>query len=346
MRAFQMVGWQHDGELREVPQPDDPTTGQVLIKVAASGVCHSDLHIMHDLPAGLSPWSLPFTLGHEPTGWVEAIGAGVSGLEIGQPVAVYGPFGCGACASCRASFDNYCEHAATLSAAGHGLGADGGHAEYLLVPHARNVLPLGDLDPVRAAPLSDAALTPYHAIARSRDLLIPGSTAVVIGVGGLGHMAVQILKACTPARVVAIDTADDKLALAQQVGADVALHSEPASVLEVRNLTGGRGADLVLDFVGAEATIGLAVGMSRVRGAVTVLGIAGGTYPFGFYTVPNEVSLTTTYWGSARECAEVLALAAEGKIEVHVETFPLEAAGEAYARLAAGRIEGRAVIVP
>ncbi|HWB70411.1 MAG TPA: alcohol dehydrogenase catalytic domain-containing protein, partial [Solirubrobacterales bacterium] len=202
MRAYQLTEWQSPPELREVPVPE-PGPGQVLIKVGGAGACHSDLHLM-EWPAGTMAFDAGFTLGHENAGWVEKLGAGVEGLEPGEPVAVYGPWGCGRCRSCRLSAENYCERQAEIGAFGGGLGLDGGMAEYMLVPHARLLLPLGDLDPREAAPLSDAALTPYHAIKRSLRLLTPGSSAVVIGVGGLGHMAVQILGALSPARIVAV----------------------------------------------------------------------------------------------------------------------------------------------
>ncbi len=193
-----------------MPVPE-PGPGQVLVKVGGAGACHSDLHLM-EWPEGTMSFGVPFTLGHENAGWVEALGAGVEGLAEGEAVAVYGPWGCGRCRSCRLSAENYCERQAEIGAFGGGLGLDGGMAEYMLVPHPRLLLPLGDLDPRDAAPLSDAALTPYHAVKRSLDLLVPGSTAVVIGVGGLGHMAVQILRALSPARIVAVDTSADKLA--------------------------------------------------------------------------------------------------------------------------------------
>ena len=166
------------------------------------------------------PYRPPFTLGHENAGWVHALGAGVTGLEVGEPVAVYGAWGCGHCIRCRQGMENYCVNAATAGASG-GLGRDGGMASYLLVPAARLVVPLGDLDPVAAAPLTDAGLTPYHAIRRSLPKLVPGSTAVAIGVGGLGHMGVQLLAAMTAATVIAVDQRPEALELARAGGADV-----------------------------------------------------------------------------------------------------------------------------
>ncbi len=344
MKAYQLTAWQAPPELRDLEVPE-PSPGQVLIKVGGAGACHSDLHLM-EWPEGQLDVEPPFTLGHENAGWVEALGAGVEGLEVGEPVAVYGPWGCGRCRACRRSAENYCERQAEIGAFGGGLGLDGGMAEYMLVPAARLLLPLGDLDPRDAAPLSDAALTPYHAIKRSLHLLVPGSTAVVIGVGGLGHMAVQILRALTPARVIAVDVSADKLRLAREVGADEVLEPGEGAAEAIRELSGGLGAELVLDNVGANDTLALAAQVVRFESHLTMIGLAGGTFPFGFGALPFECRLTLPYWGTAIELMEVLDLAREGKIGAHVERFPLDRVAEAYRRLREGSLEGRAVICP
>lgn len=344
MKAYQLTAWQSTPELREVEVPE-PGPGQVLVKVGGAGACHSDLHLM-DWPEGTMDFDLPFTLGHENAGWVEALGAGVHGLEVGEPVAVYGPWGCGRCRPCRLSAENYCERQAELRAFGGGLGLDGGMAEFMLVPHPRLLLPLHELDPREAAPLSDAALTPYHAIKRSLSLLVPGSTAVVIGVGGLGHMAVQILRALSPAQIIAVDTSPEKLSLARDVGADEAIQPGGEAAEKIRDLTGGLGAELILDNVGADDTMALATQVARFQSHVTVVGLAGGSFQFGFGALPFEAQLTIPYWGTAVELMEVLDLARDGKIRAHVERFPLERVGEAYDRLREGSLDGRAVICP
>src|SRR5690606_30334705 len=151
-----------------IPVPE-PGPGQVLIKVAGAGVCHSDLHVLE----GAFPFEGPFTLGHENAGWIDKLGAGVEGLKEGDPVLVYGPWGCGRCHSCQRSAENYCENHASIPTMGGGLGSDGGMAEFMLVPSARLLVPLGDLDPVKSAPLTDAALTPYHAIKAALPSLTP-----------------------------------------------------------------------------------------------------------------------------------------------------------------------------
>ncbi len=345
MRALQLVGWKQEPELRDVAEPD-PGPGQVLVRVGGAGACHSDLHLLHDFEPGLLPFEPPFTLGHENAGWVHALGAGVTSLEIGQPVAVYGPTGCGRCRRCQLGMENYCERPAEASSMAPGLGSDGGMAPLLLVGSARHLVPLTSLSPAQAAPITDAGLTPYHAVKRSLGLLVPGSTAVVIGVGGLGHLAVQILSAICPATVIAVDTREEALALATDAGAAHAVLAGDGAAGEIAVFTGGRGADVVLDFVGSDASIALAVASSRTLGVITVVGIAGGTFPFGFFTLPYEASISTTYWGSIPELVEVLALAERGLITAEIEEVPLEQAADAYVRLAAGEVTGRIVVVP
>lgn len=344
MKAYQMVQWQTEPQLRDVEAPE-PGPGQVLIKIGGAGACHSDLHLM-EWPPGVVPAELPFTLGHENAGWVHQLGTGVEGFEVGEPVAVYGPWGCGRCRECRQSQENYCERQAEIGAFGGGLGRDGGMAELMLVPAARLLIALDGLDPVDAAPLTDAGLTPYHAIKRSLHRLVSGPSVVVIGVGGLGHMAVQILKAVCPARVIAVDVDEQKLRLAREVGADETVLSGEEAAAQIRDLTRGLGAQLVLDFVGADPTMKLATQVVRADGEITVVGLAGGTLPVAFGQVPFESPVAIPYWGSAVELMDVLALARDGKVRPHVERFPLERAHEAYERMRAGTLDGRAVIVP
>jgi alcohol dehydrogenase, propanol-preferring len=345
MRALQITAWKQPPEVRDVPDPD-PGPGQVVVRVGGAGACHSDLHLLHDFEPGMMPVPLPVTLGHENAGWVHAVGAGVTRLEVGQPVAVYGPWGCGRCHRCRQGLENYCERQAEIGAAGGGLGLDGGMAELMLVPDARLLVPLGDLSPADAAPLTDAGLTPYHAVKRSLPLLVPGSTAVVIGVGGLGHMGIQILRALSAAQIVAVDQRPSALELAVSVGADRVVESGDSAPAEIRSLTGGRGAEVVIDFVGVEATMALAAAVVRPLGHLTVVGIGGGSLPFGFWSVPYEAALATTYWGSVTELMEVLAMAESGHISAHAQQFPLHEGPEVYEKLAAGELTGRAVIVP
>lgn len=344
MRALQLVGWGKDAELRDVEQPE-PGPGEVLIRIGGAGACHSDLHLMHDFTEGMLPWVPPFTLGHENAGWVEALGAGVRGLELGQAVAVYGPWGCGRCHRCREGSENYCERQGELGAFGGGLGIDGGMAPFMTVA-ARHLVPLHSLAPVDAAPLTDAALTPYHAIKRSLPLLGAGSWTVVIGAGGLGHMATQILAACTPTEVIVVDRRLESLAFVSASGGVHTVLAGDDAAAEIRELTRGRGADVVIDLVGADDTLALGAAVTRQLGHLTLVGIAGGTLPFGFFSPQYEVSVASTYWGTLPELMEVLALAEQGKITAHVQQFPLTDAPHAYELLASGALQGRAVVVP
>jgi alcohol dehydrogenase, propanol-preferring len=344
MRAYQLVEWRQPPELRDVPVPE-PGPGEVLIKVGGACACHTDLRVM-DWPADLHPYRLPFTLGHENAGWIEALGAGVEGWRVGDAVAVYGPWGCGRCAACRQGREMLCERNAQVDAPIGGFGLDGGMAEFMLVPSARFLVPLNGLDPRDAAPLSDAALTPYHAIKSCLALLGPGASALVIGVGGLGHMAVQLLRAVTPARVIAVDVGESKLELAREVGAEETVMAGDSAAGEVRALTAGLGATVVFDCVGSDETMKLAAQVARDGGAVQVIGLAGGTLPFGYGRLPFGCSLTIPYWGSVVELLEVLELARDGRIRARTERFALDEAADAYARLGSGTLRGRAVVMP
>lgn len=348
MRALRLLSWKSDPVLVEVDDPT-PGPGQVVIRVGGAGACHSDLHLMREFDTGLLPWNPPFTLGHENAGWVHALGSGVTGWEIGQAVAVYGPWGCGTCQHCRVGIETYCENtsAAPVPSGGGGLGLDGGMAEYMLIPHVRHLVALPDgLEPASAAPLTDAGLTPYHAVRRSWGKLPPDSTAVVIGAGGLGHLAVQILKATTAARIIAVDVRDEALELARLCGADEILNSAPDTAQLIRAATGGRGADVVLDFVGSDSTLALGAAAARMLGDLTIVGIAGGTLPISFFSIGYEVSVQTTYWGSRPELVEVLELAARGLVQPTVTTVPLDQALDAYRLMEAAQVTGRIVVDP
>jgi len=345
MKALRLPAWKHEPELVEVPDPE-PGPGQVVVRIGGAGACHSDLHLMDDFEAGAVAWGPPFTLGHENAGWVDAVGAGVEGLEVGEPVAVYGSWGCGRCRRCRLGMENYCERQGEIGSMGGGLGLDGGMAPMMLVPSARLLVPLDDLDPAEAAPLTDAALTPYHAIKRSLALLVPGSTAVVIGAGGLGHMAVQILGELCPARIIAVDKRKEAVDRAVDGGADHGVVAGEAAAAEIADLAAGRGVDVVIDIVGSDDTLALGAAVTRPLGHLTIVGIAGGTLPVSFFGIAYEVSVATTYWGTFPELMEVIALASAGRIRAHIQRFALDDAMAAYQAMREGTLEGRAVVVP
>lgn len=344
MRALQYRAIGRSPELVEIEKPV-PGPGQVLLSVAAAGLCHSDTFLM-GLPADQYTFGLPLTLGHECVGHVAELGPGVSGVHEGELVAVYGPWGCGRCVPCSRGEENYCPDAAALGIAPPGLGAPGAMAEYLLVDDARHLVPVDGLDPAAVVSLTDAGLTPYHAIKAELGLLGPGSTAVVIGAGGLGHVAIQILKAVTAAQIIAVDTSEQKRELATSVGAHHVLPSDGGTAAAIRDLTNARGADVVFDIVGSEATLTTARECVRVDGSIEIVGIGGGLLPAGFFSTPFGVRVRNPYWGTRDELAEVIALARAGHIEVTVETFGLEEAPEAYRRLREGQVRGRAVVLP
>lgn len=342
MRAVRFIEAGRPPELVDVAMPV-PGPGEVLIKVGGAGVCHSDLHILD----GDAPIPGPFTLGHENAGWVAALGQGVEGWQEGDAVAVYGPWGCGSCHHCQTSAENYCDRHASIPSYGGGLGSDGGMADYMIVPSSRLLVPLGDLDPADVAPLSDAALTPYHAIKAVSDVLTPDATVLVLGLGGLGQMALQILRATCSSKVIAADIAPDKLAQGKAFGADHLVNSsDKAAIEEVRDLAGPRGVTVALDFVGAQSTIDMC---SRVVGRdsrLTVVGLGGGVLRYSANIPPYGTQASFPYWGSRAELLEVIALARAGRIRTNIEKHPLADAVAVYDRLREGKVPGRAVLVP
>ncbi len=343
MQSVRFVGVGRPAQLQEIERPS-PAPGQVLIKIGGAGVCHSDLHVLEENLG----FKAPFTLGHENAGWIAELGEGVTGFKEGDAVAVYGPWGCGRCHACQLSMENYCENWAQIDGFGGGLGLDGGMAEYMLVPSARLLVPLGDLTPAKAAPLSDAALTPYHAIMRSLPRLNPDSTVVVIGIGGLGHMAIQLLRVLTPLRIVAADVDDRKLEHAKGLGADDVVNNRNAAEAaeRIQRITGPRGAGLVLDCVGNQATLDLGAKLLGRNSAWTIVGLGGGHHDFHHGSTPYGASISIPYWGSRVELMEVIAMARAGRIHADTTEFPLSEAVSVYEKLKAGQITGRAVLVP
>ncbi|HVA27360.1 MAG TPA: NAD(P)-dependent alcohol dehydrogenase [Candidatus Baltobacteraceae bacterium] len=342
MHAFRLLA-QGPALVTDAPVPE-PREGQVLLKIAGSGACHSDLHVFEATKAGTSWFAPPFTIGHENTGWIEAVGAGVRDLRAGEAVAVYCAWGCGRCRACLISSENYCESTAVLR--GGGLGEDGGMANYMLVPAAKYLVPLGELEPRDAAPLSDAGLTPYHAVKRSLSLLTPDATAIVLGAGGLGHMAIQILRALTSAQIVALDIDDAKLARARELGADITFRSDDTARDAIKQHLSGRQADIVFDFVGLQATIDLGRKLVRPDGDFSIVGLGGGTMSYAQGKIAWGARVSTPFYGSIAELREVIALAQRGRIHAHVTRYPLERAAEAYQALHDGSLDGRAVICP
>ena len=326
----------------DVPEPGP---GQIRLRVTAAGLCHSDWFLM-DLPEDQYTYGLPLTLGHEGTGIVDKLGEGVEGVAVGEAYAIYGPWGCGQCHACSEGRENYCPYAADLGIVPPGLGAPGAMAEYVVIDDRRHLVPLGDLDPVETVSLTDAGLTPYHAIKAAEHKLYPGATAVVIGVGGLGHVGIQIIRAISAAKVIAVDISEEKLALASEVGAHHTVVSDAGAADRIRELTDGLGAETVFDFAGVQPTIDLSKAVVAVDGFVHIVGIGGGVMSAGFFQTPMGAAVRAPYWGSRSELREVLDLARIGAVNVHVERYGIEDAVEAYERLHHGDVRGRAVVVP
>ncbi|MGW6035112.1 NAD(P)-dependent alcohol dehydrogenase [Gordonia terrae] len=326
--------------IEDLPTPV-PGPGQVLVKIAGAGVCHSDLHIAAGEIPGLP---LPQTLGHENAGWIEAFGPGAdgNGLEIGDAVIVFGAWGCGHCRYCLGGAEQLCD--AYLWS---GMGPAGGYAEYLLVPSIRELLPIADLDPVQAAPLTDAALTPYSAVKKTLPFLVPGTSAVLIGAGGLGQFGIQFLKLLSAAKVIVVETDPGKRELAESLGADVVVdpRADGAEELVARH-AGADGAAAVLDFVGIDATMKLGAAAVGRRGVFVLVGLAGGAVPFAFQQVAAEARFMTSNWGSHSELEEVIELARRGDLVSNVEQHPLAEINAVFERLERGQITGRAVLVP
>ncbi|MCX4095858.1 NAD(P)-dependent alcohol dehydrogenase [Nocardia sp. alder85J] len=346
MRALQLVG-PGTLEMREVPVPEIGP-GDLLLRVGAVGICHSDSYVL-SLPFRLR--EDPLTMGHEIAGTVEAVGSGVTGRSPGERGLVYLCWSCGECRECLRGNENVCLAAGrTAMPPCPGLGPDGGMAEFVRIP-ANSFVPIGDLDFVGAAPLADAAMTPYHAIAGARDQLYPGATAVAIGIGGLGHLAVQILKAVADIRVIAVDIAADKLELATACGADLGLTAGPDTAARILELTGGRGAEAVFDFVGTEPTARLATESVAPNGAYRIVGLGGGALgldagPAGGPGLPWGATVRKSYGGTSSDLRASVVLAQAGRIHVEVEQFPLESGPAAFERLDRGDIRGRAVLIP
>jgi propanol-preferring alcohol dehydrogenase len=287
---------------------------------------------------------LPLTLGHEAAGVVTAHGEGAGFYPVGTAVLVYGPWGCGMCRNCSAGEENYCTAPGGVKPPG--IAVEGAIAEYLVVDDERHLIPLQGLDPVQAVALTDAGLTSYHAVKQSVGRLGPGTAAVVIGAGGLGHLAVQIIRALGASTVIAVDVAEDKLRLTRELGADHSIISDDRSAERISRLTNGMGADAIFDFVGSDHTVALAGAIAATYAQITIVGVGHGAMPVGYRRIPFEANVRSTFWGSRSELWEVVDLARSGRLHVSVETHSLDDAPVAYERLARGEVLGRAVIVP
>jgi len=337
MRAARFYGPGRPLQIEDIPIPA-PRGDEILVRVRAAGVCHTDVHVRSGRIPLLPSHELPLTLGHETAGEGAAVGPGIKGIREGDAVVVWGARGCGRCRLCHSGSEYLCNQATWLN---------GGYAQYTLVPGARYLAPLEGVDPVQAAPLADAGLTPLHAIRKVLPRLRAGDHAVLFGVGGLGHMAVQILRALSPAtQIIAVDIEPSKRELALKLGARHAVDGLENPIERIAEITGDSGAAAVLDFVGSDASLAAALSSVAKAGILVVVGMAGGVLPLSPLTLPPEAWLTTSMWGSFPELEEVLTLAREGRIHCETSVFDLDALNDAFDQLESGKVLGRAVVVP
>lgn len=339
MKAALLAEYDRPLELIDRPVPEPQRPNEVLVKILGAGVCSTDLHAIEGLmePAGLT---LPVVLGHENAGRVEATGDMVLTVQPGDEVLIYPPHSCGLCVPCRRAQDMHCERHQFV-----GLTVDGGFADYLVVPERSLVkLPEG-LDPVEMAPHADAGITAYHAVKKVAPLALPGGTAVVVGVGGVGHIAIQLLRELGSADVVAIDPQPGRQRLATELGADDAIGSDGAPDA-VREMTDGRGADIVLDFVGTDQTHADGMAMLAKQGTYSMVGFGGTLSVPSVAMVSQEQAAIANLVGSWIDLWEVVQLHSRGRITLKTETHPLEEINEVLGRLREGDITGRAVLMP
>lgn len=344
MTAYRLLEWGRPAEFVSMDVPT-PGPGEVLLKMAAAGLCGSDLHLL-DAAAGFFPFEPPFTLGHENAGWVAAVGPGVTRFAEGDAVLASSTSSCGYCEQCRGGWDNYCLDSANMSSRMmtmrvRGIGFDGGLAEYM-VASERELVALRNLDPSIAAPLADAGATSYHAVQTVLPVLKPGSTAVVIGAGGLGSYAIQYLRLFSPAQVIAVDLSRQRLNYVSHLGAhSTLLAGEGAAEAILEECSGAHG---VLDFCGTADSLALANAILRPRGQLVVPGIAFGTVAFGWGVTAPGARLNLSLGFTLNDLEEVVKLAAQQRIRVDVEPFRFDQVDQAFSTLRQGSLRGRAVI--
>jgi NAD+-dependent secondary alcohol dehydrogenase Adh1 len=327
--------------LDEVPDPGIRGPHDVIVRIGGAGVCRTDLHVMEGIWRGIQDPVLPYTLGHENAGWVEEVGASVTTLKPGDAVIVHPLKTDGVCPACRRGEDMHCEHAEFP-----GLNVDGGFAEYLRTVE-RSTLKLEEgLAPKDVAAYADAGLTAYRAVKKASALLRPGARCAVIGIGGLGHIGVQCLRATSGAEIIAVDVSDDALKMAARLGADHVVKAGADAISEVRDLTRGRGVEVVLDFVGELGTTEQGPAMLAVGGTYFVIGYGGRVDLAAIEIISREISVVGSLVGSYTELAELMALAAQGKVKLETREYGLGDVNTALADLRDGRLHGRGVLVP
>lgn len=347
MRAALLTGYEKDFEVATIDDPTITAPNDVIVKVGAAGFCRTDIHLWLgqfdalQKGAGLDP--LPFLCGHETAGWVAEVGAGVTHVKVGDAVLLHPLATCGVCKACRAGDDMHC-------AAGvfPGVFAPGGFAEYVKT-NARAVVPIkGDLQPVDVAPLGDAGLTAYRAVRKALPLATPGTRTVILGAGGLGHIGIQALRALSATEIIVVDRSEEALAHAKGWGADhtVLAREDRSHVEEIKDLTDGLGAEVVIDYVGEGGAEQDAIDVLQAGGTDFVVGYGGKLSVDILQVVLTEINFVGNICGTYNELVELMALAASGRVKLTTTTFPLEGVNDALNSLNEGRLIGRGVLVP
>jgi NAD+-dependent secondary alcohol dehydrogenase Adh1 len=341
MKAVRLHAYGERPAVEEVAEPKITDPLDVIVRIGGAGLCRTDLHIIEGQWKEKSGVELPYTLGHENAGWVDELGSAVTNVAAGDAVIVHPLITCGQCRACRAGDDMHCE--ANLFP---GISTNGGFAERLKT-NARAVVKLAPgVEPKDVAAHADAGLTAYHAVKKAADLLYPGTTAVVIGAGGLGHIGIQTLKVLTAARVIVVDRSEGSLELARECGADETVVADGKEVEVVRERTDGRGAEAVLDFVGEGGALEDSIAMLRDGGSHYVVGYGGVLSIPAIDIISTEISFVGNLVGSYNDLAELMTLEAEGKVKLHTSTYPLDAANDAMDDLDQGRLHGRGILIP
>ncbi len=379
MLSARIVEYQKPLNIENIDKPQIQHGHQVLLRVGSTGLCHSDLHLINGDWKNTIPLQLPIIPGHEIAGWVEEIGELVPNnfLQKGDLVAVFGGWGCGVCIYCKDGNEQLCPYPQWP-----GIMKNGGFAEYILVdsyrflvkveveeekeemPGKRNARSSGQLQTKEEiqeqkeklsiesiAPLTDAGLTPYRAIKNIRNLLGPGKTIGIVGVGGLGYYAVQYAKILgQSANLIAFDRKEEKIDLAKEIGSDFTINNsiEFSKIKDqVLAITKGKGIDVIIDCVGAENTVNNSIKLLNKGGTLVVVGLFGDQMTFPLVpSVINEYKIHGSLWGNYNELREVITLASTGKLKHKINRFALGDINKAINKLQNGEILGRAVIVP
>ena len=341
MKAVRLHEFHKPPVVDEVPEPAISGPLDVIVKIGGAGVCRTDLHIMEGQWDAAMHTPLPYVLGHENAGWVHEVGSAVTNVAVGDTVILHPLTTCGLCRACRAGDDMHC-----VNSEFPGLSRDGGMAEYLLTS-ARACIKLDPAtQPKDVAALADAGITAYHAVRKAIPLLYPGTACVVIGAGGLGHIGIQCLAALTATRIIVVDQNPDALKLAEQLGADHTVVADGGQVAAVQDLTGGTGANVVLDFVAEQGAENDGWNMTGEAGSYFVIGYGGTLTIPTLDIITTERNIIGNIVGTYSDLAELMVLAQAGRVTLHTRTYPLDAAPEAIADLDAGRVRGRAILVP